>query len=222
MLLKRRIRFKLLFFLMLLCVACGFYFAYRLYNPSKEASSQWIVPNINDPAKKIIARESLINSIKQKQELIPLEMDLAEKVTIDNSWGNMELFKKVQNIYFAGTGIYSVDLSKLHAEVATNNVRPGDMTIVLPKPIVKAISIDEQKTIYETPQTGLLRFGEIKLSPLEMQSVISEAKLKMNEKMQSSEIYEQALNSSELALRNLIKSILSNESDLNFRIKFEE
>lgn len=221
-----KFRTKALFVLILICTftMVGFFIAYHISKASNKAAEPWIVPNVNVPSKKFIAKEILINQIQQKQELIPLEIELTEKVTIDFSWGNMDVFKMFQSIYFTGTGIYVIDLSKLYVQNISVDDDKNTISLILPRPFVKIISIDEQKTIYETPQKGLLRFGEIKMTPAEFQIMMSTAKTKMTEKLNSSELFGQAIENGEASVAKLVKNILTDETndDYDIIVQFEK
>jgi hypothetical protein len=217
-----RIKFKTkaLFMLILICIftTVGFLTAYRIFNIPSKAAETWIVPNVSTPAKKFVTKETLVNQIQQKQELIPLEIELTEKVTIDYSWGDMDAFKMFQSIYFSGKGIYAIDLSKLYVQNILVDNDKNTISLILPKPFVKTVSIDEQKTIYETPQKGILRFGEIKMTPAEFQIMMSTAKAKMMDKLNSSDIFRQAVDSAEVSVTKLVRNIITNEVDDNYNI----
>lgn len=207
---KRKV--KLIILAIIIFTAGGFFIAYRIYHPAKQSSSQWIVPNINNPSNKYITKDALVKEIQQKNELISMETELSEEVTIDDSWGTLPIFKKIQNVQFTGEGIYTIDLSKLASDNLSLDNKNKSITITSPAPTVKSITIDEQKTIYETPEHGFLRFGEIKLTTAELQSIQSSAKSKMNEKMLSPELYTQAQNNTKTALSDFVKSLLGKEA----------
>lgn len=215
-----KFRTKALFILILICVftTVGFLTAYRIFKIPSKATEPWIVPNINTPSKKFVTKETLVNQIQQKQELIPLEIELTEKVTIDYSWGTMDAFKMIQNIYFTGKGIYAIDLSKLYIQNILIDNDKNTISLILPKPFVKAVSIDEQKTVYETPQKGIFRFGEIKMSPAEYQMMMSTAKTKMTDRLNSPDLFGQALDNAEVSVTKLVKNIISGKIDDNYNI----
>lgn len=221
---KLKLKFKSLFLLMIISLAAGLYTGYRIFKIPSKAAEPWVVPDSSNPNKKFISKETLINEIQQKQELIPLEVELTEKVTVDDSWGDLEVFKKFQNIYFTGKGIYSVNLDMLYEENLEVDNANKTITMNLPKPEIKTISIDEQKTIYETTQKGALRFGEVKLTPAEYQILFGHAKMNMTEKMSSSDLYEQATKGTESTLSKLISSIISTQTGEIYSIivKFQD
>lgn len=204
-------------------MSLGFFTAYKLLIEPKQQPQQWVVPNLKDPSNKFITKETLINNLTQKQEFITLEVDLNQKVTIDNSWGNMAVFKKLQSIQFMGKGIFAVDLSKLTGEKIAVDKDKKLITLTIAKPYVKSIAIDEQKTIYESPERGILRFGDIKLTPEEYNVMMNEAKTKMKEQLLSKELYDSALKNSETSITNLVKTLFSEDTknNYNINIKFE-
>lgn len=202
---------------MILCLIIGFTVAYKIYVTPKADSSSWTITKTTDGSKKFISKETLITQIKQKQKLITTEVNLNEKMTIDNSWGNLSIFKKIQNINFVGSGVYVVDLYSINS----NNIiiNKNSISITLPKPSVEMITLNEEKTIYETSENGLLRFGDIKLSTEEHQQLMSTVKDKMKNKMMEDEYYNKAINNSEKSMKNLINSMSNTNYSIN--IKFQ-
>lgn len=79
----------------------------------KKSSKTYIVPNAANSNLKIASEETIINKIHEVNKLIPLQLDLKENMIIDNSWGEFDIFKKIQRIHYFGVGSYSIDLSTL-------------------------------------------------------------------------------------------------------------
>lgn len=207
--------------LIVLCTSLGFYLSYHFFIQPKKSKETWVVPNVQNTSKKFITRETLINQIQKKQELITLEIEMTEKISVDDSWGNLSLFKKIQNIDFNGTGIYTIDLSRLNNENIDIKTKDKKITVKVPSPVVKDISINEDKTKYEDTEKGLLRFGELKLSPAEYQVIRSNVKEKMVTKMSEQDFYKQALNTSEDTVKKLINGVIQNETQEKYEIKVE-
>ncbi|WP_242851620.1 DUF4230 domain-containing protein [Clostridium sp. DMHC 10] len=143
-----------------------------------------------------------------------------EKVTIDNSWGNIGIFKKMQNISFTGKGVYVVDLSLLKSSNVSIDSNNNILTVKILKPKVELVTIDESKTVYETPEKGLLRFGDVKLTPEEHEIMIENVKKAMREKMNENEYSNKALTNSQKSMENIIKSILNNDSKYIVKVNF--
>ncbi|MFT8316446.1 MAG: DUF4230 domain-containing protein [Clostridium sp.] len=199
--------------LMLLCLAIGFAFAYRIYVTPKADSKPWTITKTADGSKKFITKDTLVTQIKQKQKLITTEVNLNQKMTIDNSWGSLSIFKKMQNIDFIGTGIYVLDLSNINSD--NININKNLISITLPKPSIETITLDEEKTVYETPERGPLRFGDIKLSPEEHEQLLGVVKDKMKSKMLQDQYYNTAIDNSEKSMKTLVQSLSSSNYDIN-------
>lgn len=210
---------KRTFLLMLVCLCAGFIIAYMVFVAPKTGSHPWVIAKSSDSSKKFITKETLVNEIKQKQKLITTEVSLTEKITIDNSWGSLVIFKKIQNINFVGTGIYSLDLSKLNSKNVS--IQGNTISIILPKPSVEMVKIDENKTQFQPTENGLFRFGDIKLSTEDHTTLVSDVEDRMKDKMLESKYYNTALNNSEKTITNLISTINSTSSACNVKVSFE-
>lgn len=207
--------------LIALCVSLGFFLGYKAFVKPEKSKETWVVPNIQNISKKFITEETLVNEIHQKQELITLEIDMTEKVILDDSWGSLGIFKKVQSVNYAGTGIYTVDLSNLKAENINIDDKAKNVMVNVAPPAVKTVSIAEDKTEYQTPENGLLRFGEIKLTLEENQMLLSNVKDKMLKKMSEQDFTSQARNSSEKTINTLIQSIIANKTSEPYTIQIQ-
>ncbi|MBU3220906.1 DUF4230 domain-containing protein [Clostridium algidicarnis] len=222
----RRFNFKnriiTLTILAVIFTSLGFYGAYKLWAAPKKETKQWVVPNLKDTSHKFFTEEALIQNIVQKQEMITTEVELNQKTSIDDSWGSAITFKKIQHIYFYGRGIFVVNLSNITKD--SISINGNKLTLTVPKPYIKSINIDEEKTIYETPEKGIFRFGEVKLTPEEYEVMMTEAKNGMKEKLSSGEIYEDAVKNSEVSISKFVQSLFSEDTKNNYiiNIKFEE
>jgi len=194
--------------LIILCLILGFFIAYQIYVAPNSASKPWTISKTQDGSKKFISKETLVSSIKQKQKLITTEIQLNESITIDNSWGTLAIFKKMQSINFVGTGLYDIDLSALNSKNVT--IKNSTITIALPKPSIEAVTLDPNKTTYNEPDKGWLRFGDIKLSTEDEELLRKTVQDKMKDKMLEKQYYDTAIENSKKSMLSLIKSVVSN------------
>jgi hypothetical protein len=206
---------------MVLCGILGFYAAYYIFVQPKGGKSPWIVPNIKDTSTKFITKDALVSEIREKQDLITMEVDMIEKVVIDNSWGDLSIFKKVQSVNYFGKGLFTVDLSQIKSENLVVQEDEKRLTIKIPEPIIKAITIDEKKTTYENPENGVFRFGEIKLTTAENQTMVKSVKEKMAKKMLEFELYERASKTTEAIVKGLIEAITEGKTKFKYEITIE-
>lgn len=173
----------------------------------KADAKTYIVPNSTDKTLKIASEDTIVDKIHNVNKLVPLEIDLNENIVIDNSWGNLDIFKKIQKVHFYGTGNYSVDLSNISKDNIDINKVTGTVTITIPKPVVDSISIDRDKTTYEGTDNGLFRFGDIKMSADEYNVIEKEVKTKMTEKLKDDEHYNKAVDNAKKNLANILKTV---------------
>lgn len=205
-------------FLVIICLIIGFAFAYKIFVYDKTSPS-WTISESQDNSKRFISKDTLITDIKQKQKIITTEVSLKETITVDNSWGSLSIFKKIQTINFVGTGLYSVDLSNLNSK--NIDISGNTITVTLPNPSVEMINTDPDKTTYEKTDNGLLRFGEIKLSTEDQEQLQRTVEEKMKEKMLEKQYYDTAISNSEKSMTTLIKSIVTNTNpSYTVKIKF--
>ncbi|SFB46261.1 DUF4230 domain-containing protein [Clostridium frigidicarnis] len=214
---RKKLKSKLivLTLLALVFIFLGGYMTYTLSNLGKTKET-WIVPNSSKTYNKFVTKDILINEIKKQNELIPMETELKEEVTVNNSFGTLNIFKKLQTIDFFGQGIYTVDLSNLKSDKISIDKISKKITLTIDKPAIKTISIDEEKTIYHSPDLGVLRFGEVNLSPEEYDVLMTEVKAKMKSKLLYEDVYDDALKNSESTIKDLLSSILSSTNLSNY------
>ncbi|MEW9097192.1 MAG: DUF4230 domain-containing protein [Clostridiaceae bacterium] len=207
------------FIIIILSICLGFYGGYYFLVKGNTNSLPGMTKVVEKMSRKTITSEAIVNKLKEKQELIVMEAELEDQVMLDDSWGNFEVFKKITYINFAGKGAYTVDLSKI--ESSNVNIAQDNKVIYikLPKPVVKSINIDEDKTTYKI-EKGLLRFGEIKLTPAENGVVTSKVKERMNEKLLDSSNMSKAEESSKKSLTEIIDNILNENNKYNLVISF--
>lgn len=213
------IKIKNIMIIALLCIGIGFFLAYVFFiSPAKNFKDGKVLnpSNISD---KIILKDVIIDKIREKHELITMEVDLSQKITIDNSWGSLEIFKKISNINYIGTGTYTIDLINIKPE--NIEIKDKTVTLKLSKPEIKYINIDEDKTTCESTENGLLRFGEIKMTTVENQQLHRTVSEKMSVKMKEPELYDKAMKSSKEATKALISQILSINNSSQYQVNVE-
>ncbi|MBL4933801.1 DUF4230 domain-containing protein [Clostridium paridis] len=196
--------------LAILFVSLGFYASYRIFIKPQKQQSKQLKPLDSSNTTKFISQESIVDKIHETQKIIPLETDLEERILIDDSWGDWEVFKKVKEIVFYGKGSYSIDFASIDKNNIIINNSSNLINITLPKPQIEDIALYEDKTLYETTTNGLLRFGEIKLSPEENSTICKEVKDKMKEKMLQDDLYAMAESKSQEAVKNILSPLLPN------------
>lgn len=201
----------LIIIIIVVSLILGFGLCYKYFIISRTNSLPGMTKSIEKMSRRAITSEAIINKIREKTDLITMEVDLSDKVVLDDSWGNFDIFKKITYINFCGKGIYTVDLSKLKGENVTIESKINTITISVPKPEIKSINIEEEKTTYEMDK-GVFRFGDIKLTPAENQILTKKVKERMEEKLKEPDMLTKALGNTEKSIKELVKATLDNKS----------
>lgn len=212
-------RFFRFMFIAIIFTTIGIYAANKLYFINNNSKITKALPSQEDTSLSFVTEESIINQLKQCEKLITLEVDLSEKIVVDNSWGNWDAFKKLQKINFIGKGKYSIDLSNVTSSDINIDRFNNIVTVSVPKPIIDSITIDEQNTVFENTEKGFLRFGEIRLTPDELNFINKEVKARMEKKLQNSDNYTEAEKHSQSAISNIVKLIAPETTKITVTLK---
>ena len=109
-----------------------------------------------------------------------------------------------------------VDLSEISSSNLKMNSTTRKVEVTISNPKVYSVNIDHNKTIYKEATTGLLRFGDIKLTSEEYGIIENQIKKRLTDKMNSKELYEKACSASNIALDKFFKSILGEDTKTTF------
>lgn len=166
----------------------------------------------------ILSDDTLINEIKNVNKLIPLEIELSETLTIDNTYFNLDIFKKSKKITFFANCSYAIDFSTLSNSNFEINTTTKEVYIKLPQIDIFSIDIDESKTIYYDTEVGFLRFGDLKLSSEELSSIYKNLNHLFTEKMNSPNFYEQAILNTENSLQALLLNLTGENYNITLKV----
>ncbi len=185
--------FKKIFLVLLILLV----FIYIKY-PTK---IQKLLPqSLNIQSNNILTEDTIINKIKDVNKLIPLEIELSQTLTVDNTYFNLDIFKKSKKITFFANCSYSIDFSSL----SNNNIKINNSTKDIPKIDIFSIDIDENKTIYGDTEVGFFRFGDLKLSSEEINELYSSANDMFCKQMNNQNFFNQTLQNSQKSLEALL------------------
>lgn len=166
----------------------------------------------------ILSDDTLINKIKNVNKLIPLEIELSETLTIDNTYFNLDIFKKSKKITFFANCSYAIDFSTLSNSNFEINTTTKEVYIKIPQIDIFSIDIDESKTIYYDTEVGFLRFGDLKLSSEELSSIYKNLNHLFTEKMNSPNFYEQAILNTENSLQALLLNLTGENYNITLKV----
>lgn len=137
--------------------------------------------------------DAILGKTTEHKELVVMEQELSVPTTITHSGlGNLQIFSKVKNVIYYGTGVYTVDLNKIERKNIHVDLDNKKVKISLPHAKLQYVTPDLSKTEFADTERGLLAFGEIKLTTEEQNELEQAIQQTMTESLQNPKLLEQA------------------------------
>lgn len=165
--------------------------------------------------------EILVKGVQKECRLITTEIYLNCDITIDESYYDLDLFKKRQKLIFYATALFSVELEAFSADDISFAENEKTAYIYIEKPRLVCVSVDNEKTIINKTEKGLFRFGEIKITPESYNEVEIEAVKKMTEQINTEEMKILSEYNARTSVKDLFINILSVTSYGDYEIIVE-
>ena len=137
--------------------------------------------------------EAILGDSEKLKKLEVYSQEVSDAVTVtDTGFLNWGVFTKMKLITFNGTAVYTVDLSQLRKSDISFNEEEKIITLKIPHPKQEPLNIPEDQIKFGDTTNGLLAFGDIKMTPEQHSQIQSEARQKMQEKLDSSNAMDNA------------------------------
>ena len=136
--------------------------------------------------------DAVLGESRTKSDFVVLEQDVEVSTRVSQALANLALFEKSQVIRSFGTGVYTVDLSKLSADDVTFDQNLNLVTIVIPHAALSYVTVDVEKTEFEETKKALFAFGEIKLTNEQQNILEQDIQTAMQEQLESSDMLAKA------------------------------
>ncbi|MEE0954726.1 MAG: DUF4230 domain-containing protein [Eubacterium sp.] len=155
--------------------------SHRSANSVSSASADMEMDNPNSPFPVTVDFSKAVLDQAQREKLLTVYSQKASvpyEVTKEGLF-NWDVFKQTKMMILHGQGTYQTDLSQISSDKITVNAAEKKIEIHLSAPELSVEYLPEETEFYDT-SNGLLRFGEMELTP-EMQTEIekvSKEKLK--------------------------------------------
>jgi len=134
-------------------------------------------------------QDAILGDAVEHQELIVYEQFVEITSTVTKAGlGNLKIFSKTKEITYTGSGIFTVDFSKIdkdHISVDTDN---KTITITIEEPILQSVNIDYDKIKFEDTEKGLLALGDLKLTTEENNEIMKSVENEIRTKLLSEEV----------------------------------
>ncbi|MCE5188239.1 MAG: DUF4230 domain-containing protein [Eubacteriales bacterium] len=163
---------------------------------------------------KIDFSNAILGESREKSDFVVLEQDVTVTSRVSQALANLALFEKSQVIRSYGTGVYTVDLSKLSAKDVTVDEALSSVAISIPHAALAYVTVDLEKTEYEETKKALFAFGEIKLTGEQANLLEQNIEDSMREQLAAEEMLQKAdahaLSQVQALFDPIVKSVASN------------
>jgi len=154
---------------------------------------------------------AILGESRTKSDFVVLEQDVSVSTRVSQALANLALFEKSQIIRSYGTGVYTVDLSKLSSTDISLDSKLSLVTIVIPHATLAYVTVDVEKTEFEETKKALFAFGEIKLTNEQLNLLEQNIQDAMKEQLGSADMLakadEFALSQVQKLLEPIVKSV---------------
>ena len=110
-------------------------------------------------------QDAILGEAVGHSELIVMEEPLQLSTTLvkEGPW-EWEVFRRTKNVTYYGTGVYTVDLSKLTSSKIRVDAANKKVVVTVPGAKLQYVNPDYEKIEFEDTDRGLLAFTDIKLT----------------------------------------------------------
>lgn len=172
---------------------------------------------------KIDFSNAILGESRTKSDFVVLEQDVTVTSRVSQALANLALFEKSQVIRSYGTGVYTVDLSKLDESDITADEALASVTIQIPHAVLSYVTVDLDKTEYEETQKALFAFGEIKLTSEQTNLLEQNIETAMREQLSTEQMQQKADTHALTQVRALFEPIVQSlASNYVVSIAFQE
>ena len=172
---------------------------------------------------KIDFSNAILGESRTKSDFVVLEQDVTVTSRVSQALANLALFEKSQVIRSYGTGVYTVDLSKLDESDIIADEALASVKIQIPHAVLSYVTVDLDKTEYEETQKALFAFGEIKLTSEQTNLLEQNIEIAMHEQLSTEQMQQKADTHALTQVRALFEPIVQSlASNYVVSIAFQE
>ena len=157
---------------------------------------------------KIDFSNAILGESRTKSDFVVLEQDVSVTSRVSQALANLALFEKSQLIRSYGTGVYSVDLSKLTEDDVALDNELKTVTVTIPHAALSYLTVDVDKTEYEETQKAIFAFGEIKLTSEQTNLLEQSIETAMREQLSTEQMQQKADTHALSQVRSLFEPIV--------------
>ena len=134
--------------------------------------------------------KAILGEASRHKELVVKEQPIEIPTTITRAGlGNLQIFSKVQNVYYYGTGVYTISLAELDASNIRVDEENQKVRVMIPHACLQYINPNLDLTMFEEAGRGLLAFGDIKMTTQEQNSLQQSVVESMRARLTQEDMY---------------------------------
>ena len=166
--------------------------------------------------------EAILGDSSKLKKLEVFKQNISDVSQItDTGLLNWDIFTKNQLITYNGTVVYTVDLSSLKKGDILFDDETKTITLRIPHAKQEEINIPEDQIQFGDTTKGLLAFGDIKMTAEQAAQVQSEARKKMQQKLDDDNVLEMADRFAKLSVWELYTPIIKGvQKDYSLEVEF--
>ncbi|MBO4235459.1 MAG: DUF4230 domain-containing protein [Firmicutes bacterium] len=158
-------------------------------------------------------QDAILGEAVGHSELIVMEepMQLSTTLLKEGPW-EWEVFRRAKNITYYGTGVYTVDLSKLAASQIKVDDANKKVTVTVPSAKLQYVNPDYEKIEFEDTDKGLLAFTDIKLTAEEQATLENSVLEEMRTHLSSPDLMASANEFAKMKIWELFQPLVTSVS----------
>lgn len=155
----------------------------------------------------------IVGKAKRQMLLIVDEQEVSVPSSITNSgFLNLGIFSKNQRLTLYGTGIYTIDLSKMTDDDITLDETTYTVQINVPYPELHTVNFDPTKTVVGDVNRGWLAFGDISLNAEQQKEFETTAVNKLTDRLNQDDCFDKAARYAKLSATELFQPVVEDVS----------
>ena len=168
-------------------------------------------------------QDAILGDSQQLKKLEVYSTEISEAATlVDTGLANLKVFTKTQLFNYKGTVTYTVDLGGLSKEDISLDEEGMKVHLKIPHAVQEEININENDIELGDVDRGLLGIGEISMTPEEQQKLQSEARNKMQEKLDEENIIAEADRFAKMSVWEIYQPIIDKvTTGYSLEVEFE-
>lgn len=168
-------------------------------------------------------QDAILGDSQQLKKLEVYSTEISEAATlVDTGLANLKVFTKTQLFNYKGTVTYTVDLGGLSKEDISLDEEGMKVHLKIPHAVQEEININENDIELGDVDRGLLGIGEISMTPEEQQKLQSEARNKMQEKLDEENVIAEADRFAKMSVWEIYQPIIDKvTTGYSLEVEFE-